>query len=293
MAQKIEAQFKLLCKSVTADMELIPPDIAADYLKQSGPNRSSVSSVLDRYTRDIREDDWDFTGETIIFSSQGKLLDGQHRLLACIEADKPIIVLVVRGVPPKAFAKMDIGRSRTAGDVLSASNFNHANMIAAASRALLGLSMGENEGAGVAKIRWTRNVTHTQIRDYACKFKSDLYTAVQEVYSHGPEARAVLRPASVFVAMRVRLGQANETRAKEFFHAVVSGADMRQGDPRLLLRNTLARVNSDTAHKRGNAWKAAITIKAWNAWLMGNDVRAYRWQDSEGMPKIRSRGKSR
>ena len=287
----IEATYKALLKTVTFKLEIITPEKAANGLAASGPNRSPVSALLDRYLRDIVGDRWEFTGQPIIYSTQDKLLDGQHRLLACVESGKPIIALVVRGVPPKAFAKMDIGRSRTAGDVLSASNFNHAKLIAAAARALLGLEMVEQEGASASKVRWNQNVSHTQIRDYARKHKEGLYNAVEEVYSHGPEARSVLRPSSVFVAMRVRLGQANGVRAKEFFHALVSGADMVEDDPRLLLRNTLIRVNSDKIQHRGNAWKAAVTIKTWNAFLNDEEIRALRWQDGEGLPKIRSRGK--
>lgn len=276
---------------LSSSVETITPAKAAEYLAKSGPNRNPISAVLDRYVRDLREGRWEVTGQPIIFSTQGKLLDGQHRLLACVEADRPITTLVVRGVSPSAFAKMDIGRSRTAGDVLSASNFNHAKLIAAAARALIGLEMVEDKGASPAKVRWNQNVTHTQIRDYARKHKEALYTAVEEVYSHGPEARSLLRPASVFVAMRVRLGRANETRAKEFFHALVSGADMEEGDPRLLLRNTLMRVNADKHLKRGNAWKAAVLIKAWNAYLNDQEIKSLRWKDSEGLPKIRARGK--
>jgi hypothetical protein len=282
MAKK--AQPKLISKT-----ETITPAKAAEYLAASGPNRSHISAVLDRYVRDLREGRWELTGQPIIFSTQGKLLDGQHRLLAVIEADRPLTTLVVRNVTPGAFAKMDIGRSRTAGDVLSASNFSHAKLIAAAARALIGIEMIEHDGASVSKVRWNRNVTHTQIRDYARKHKDSLYQAVDDVYSHGPEARAALRPASVFVALRCRFGQANETKAKEFFRALVTGAAMNEDDPRLRLRNTLVRVNADKHLKRGNAWKAAITIKAWNAWLRGQTVRALRWQESEGMPKIRSR----
>jgi hypothetical protein len=68
--------------------------------------------------RDIESGHWQVNGDAIRFDTNGVLLDGQHRLMACVMADKPIMTLVVRGLDPHVQITIDRGKSRTIGDEL-------------------------------------------------------------------------------------------------------------------------------------------------------------------------------
>lgn len=83
-------------------------------------------------SRDMR-----LNGETIIFSSDGRLLDGQHRLKACIESGVAFDALVVFGVSPDAFETIDTGRTRSTGDILGIDGIGSANKVASATQALV------------------------------------------------------------------------------------------------------------------------------------------------------------
>ena len=67
----------------------------------------------------------------------GKLLDGQHRLHAVIEAGLPIQSVVVYGMDDEAFRTMDTGKARTGGDTLSVTGVGNHNHIAAAIRRIM------------------------------------------------------------------------------------------------------------------------------------------------------------
>ena len=74
------------------------------------------------------------TGDPIKFSSDGRLLDGQHRLEACEIAGLPISTHVVFGVDPGAFTTIDTGRSRSASDALAIEGVRNYQEVAGALR---------------------------------------------------------------------------------------------------------------------------------------------------------------
>ena len=84
-------------------------------------------------------------GSAVRFDTNGVLLDGQHRLDACIKAGVPIKTLMVTGIDPEASIIMDTGAKRTASDMLKLQGVSDANgnTIAAAIRILIGYSTGE------------------------------------------------------------------------------------------------------------------------------------------------------
>lgn len=68
---------------------------------------------------DIREGRWEINGSTIRISKTGKLLDGQHRLLALIQVGTKITTFITFGLEDEAFMTIDTGQaSRKTGDHL-------------------------------------------------------------------------------------------------------------------------------------------------------------------------------
>jgi len=104
---------------VKAEVWVIEPWLAEYLLDEdkNEHNRSINSANLRLLTRRMKNGEWKLTGEPIILSSEGTLLNGQHRLNACINADKPFESLVVSGIPAENFQFLDAGKSRDAADV--------------------------------------------------------------------------------------------------------------------------------------------------------------------------------
>lgn len=85
-------------EKITAKVETITPDIAKTMLGENVNNRRISHDNVNMFAREMRNGEWRFNGEAIKFSKDGRLLDGQHRLLAVIAADKPLTTLVIRGL---------------------------------------------------------------------------------------------------------------------------------------------------------------------------------------------------
>jgi hypothetical protein len=88
-------------------IETIGPDRAEEYLAANRGNRNIVQAHVAALARDIRNGQWMFNAQPICFSRSGRLLNGQHRLSAVLEAGQPIEVLVMRGLPEEAFPTYD------------------------------------------------------------------------------------------------------------------------------------------------------------------------------------------
>jgi hypothetical protein len=106
----------------------------------NGLNRPKSSKKISEYIDALQKDRWPVTGATIVFSKQGYLLDGQHRLLACKISGIPIRTFVVFGIDAGAFTMIDIGRKRTNMDAFHIEHVPNARVAAKAIRWLYILS---------------------------------------------------------------------------------------------------------------------------------------------------------
>jgi hypothetical protein len=89
-------------------IESISPEIAERYLTHNTRNRKVVAAHVDAIARDIRSGNWMMNAQPICFSRSGRLLNGQHRLSAVLQAGEAIEVPVMRGLPEEAYATYDI-----------------------------------------------------------------------------------------------------------------------------------------------------------------------------------------
>lgn len=110
-------------------VEEITPAIAAEMLAKNTNNRPMRPSVVDKYKRDLLNDKWVFGTCQICFAEDGTLLDGQHRLKAIIEANKPTNMIVVRNVSKDAIQVIDSGSSRSVSDVFKIKGMAYANLL--------------------------------------------------------------------------------------------------------------------------------------------------------------------
>lgn len=99
-------------------VERITPEIAKEYLSHNTKNRKINKRSVESLARDIKNNKFVRTHQGIAFDTEGTLIDGQHRLLAVIMANKPIEINITRGLQPEAAMSIDRGVSRSLGDVM-------------------------------------------------------------------------------------------------------------------------------------------------------------------------------
>lgn len=98
---------------------LITPHVAAAWLEKNSGNRPLSVKVVDKYARDMVSGNFDFAGDAIRFDWDGRLIDGQHRLSACIRSDVSFESIVIYGLNPAVQTRIDGGKTRTAADAIA------------------------------------------------------------------------------------------------------------------------------------------------------------------------------
>lgn len=255
-------------------IETITPQIAETYLSMNVENRPIRQSTVDSYAADMLAGHWRQTGEPIQFSGD-RLLNGQHRLLACIKSQQPITVVVVRNVDPEAFEVMDSGVKRGLGDIISTSlHLPNSNNVAAAARMVMATLSGMTPNGG-ARQRISRVDVLAHVREH------------QEMY--GFATRLTMRTASLrrssltaFIVLLL-LNDANRDVIARFFERVESGENLRRGDARLALRMwTFKNTAPPAPHE-----ELAVLIYAWNGWAKGAEQKMVKkLRQGDPMPKI-------
>jgi len=102
-------------------IQLITPEIARAYLTKNIDNRNKRGWWASGIASMIKRGEWIPTHQGVAFAESGKLIDGQHRLEAVVEADIPVEMLVVTGVRDDAYKVLDNGIKRTLSDLTGVS----------------------------------------------------------------------------------------------------------------------------------------------------------------------------
>lgn len=96
----------------------VTPEVAAYFLSFNSGNRRLQEGYSKMIARDIKSGNWMVNAQPIAFGGDPmnqedgpvRLLNGQHRLQACIEANVPIEVPIAINVNPQAFKTFDMQR---------------------------------------------------------------------------------------------------------------------------------------------------------------------------------------
>ncbi len=106
--------------------KIITPSEASHMLKQNKMNRPLKIGPIQFLKKEIESGRFVYNGQAICFTEDGELLNGQHRLTACVESDIPIDVEVLYGIPKSAFITMDTGTPRSSGDIFHINNITNS-----------------------------------------------------------------------------------------------------------------------------------------------------------------------
>ncbi len=115
----------------------VTPQLARQWLTRNRRNRRVRPERVTRYAEQIKDGEWMVSPDAIAFDYKGKLINGQHRLKAIIEAGQPARHIVAFGLQPDAFKISDVGVKRTGGDILRIEGFKNPEELAAAARLMV------------------------------------------------------------------------------------------------------------------------------------------------------------
>jgi hypothetical protein len=120
--------------SLTIQTMDVSPELADAWLSSNKNNRRRSKATVKAYARDMAAGKWLLSGDAIRFDEEGRLVDGQHRLAACVEAGVIFRTLVIGGLPGNVMRVLDHGRPRTIADNLTMEGRGNSIILAASAR---------------------------------------------------------------------------------------------------------------------------------------------------------------
>lgn len=105
-------------EEIRTQKKTVTPKIAEDLLEKNTANRPVSRREVDRLRRVLESGAWRMNGETVKLSRSGRILDGQHRLMAIAESGVAADMIIITGLEDESFSTIDQGRKRSGGDVL-------------------------------------------------------------------------------------------------------------------------------------------------------------------------------
>lgn len=245
----------------------IGPDDAAELLATNTGNRRINPRSVQRYAADMVAGRWRETGEAIKVGTDGRLLDGQHRLHAIIESGVTLTLLVICDVEPESVVSMDQGVSRTMGDQLTILGAKNAAIKAAVGRLLYSWDQGRALGSPPE-----RKPSFDEIHDALARWPEH-----ERAVTMGMTAAVDFRSRvtgtllGLFGTLALR---ADEERAESFFRFYRTGAGMDTGHPILHLRNHLTREMARGTREINTVYLGWL-VQAWVAFTEDRTRKRY------------------
>jgi hypothetical protein len=220
---------------------------------------------------------WVLNGQTVKLGQHGRLLDGQHRCAAAIKAGRGFDAVVVEGLDDTVFDTFDLGMRRSVGEILQDRQEINTSTLAAVLRQVWLIKHGMLQQRTVSP-------TVAELLDLL-----DAHPNIRESVRLSYKIRDVVAPG-LACALHFFFAQVHKSKADQFVARLGDGANLSETSPILRLRERLNRDRASRKREMSDAEKAALIIKAWNAYRTGRELTTLKWQNAgpkkEAFPQI-------
>lgn len=246
-----------------SDVIEITPQMASQWLATSRTkNRFESATIVKRFAADMAGGKWQLNGESIVFDTTGSILNGHHRLRACVLAGVCFKSLVVNGVPPEHFACFDTGRARNSADVLDIAGESNARALASLARAVHFWELGCDVTA-FGKQSFTGEMAIEVVARHE---------GLRQCVTWAKTASNKYRPinGTLFGWAKYVLPFMDES-GEDFVEKLATGVNLESDSPILALRRWFDNRAMSAMHSK-QFDKMAALVYAWNHYYFGRKV---------------------
>ena len=256
----------------------VGPSIAHEWLDYNEGNRNVNHSYVRRYAEMMQNGKWMLSPDAIAFDTKGRLINGQHRLLAVIKSGTSHEFYVVRGLQSEVFDRTDTGRPRNAGQILDIAGYENYRQLAAVIRLVMAFerfhhSEGYND--------WHYSCEPSQALEFARYHGEALQDSANKAMKAYRDGSRLARPAVlgfIHYAMRFR----DENKAWSFVYGVSTGLGVGSvNDARHRFRDRLIKEKSATT-TLGRQMEMALISKSVNKYFKDEAVKQLSWREGAG-----------
>jgi len=251
--------------------QLITPAIAEAYLDRNEKNRNVSIISVRKYANDMAIGAWkENTYEFIKIGKSGRVLDGQHRLLAIVMANVPVVMHVAFDVDESVFDVLDTGKYRSAGDVFTIEGVKNAKTLSGIM--IIYKSLLDNKKTRDGNRRPT-NAELLAIYRNDVIFWDGVTTKARAWYM---AFSGVLSPSTIggFYALFTHY---RDDVAHKFMDQLCTGKEITNNTLYLLRNKLIADKVSNLKMKQ--SYRNALIIKAWNFFVRNKSVKSLQYDE--------------
>lgn len=161
--------------AITSQVMNITPEQAEKFLMRNTSNRSINWARVNAYANDMKSGQWKLNGEAIVFSENGSLRNGQHRLWAIVKSGVTVPIVVIDGVDDNTIL-YDRGRTRSIVDTITIEGYENKDLV-------------NSYFVAVAKFHytrqtWAKKIADSQVKEFIKKH-ADTLLQLREITTKG------------------------------------------------------------------------------------------------------------
>lgn len=271
-------------------IETIGPEQASKYLKNLGKQRKIKEAHITKLTDIMKENHFDnLNGDTIVFDSEDRMMDGQHRMQAIIASGHEITTFCISGVAKDVYFSMDQGQSpRKLRDLLGILGEQYTTELATALGCLWrykNTCLGQRK-SGVLLL-------DNRVAYQLLKRNPTLRASVKWSAVVSKEAPSMHLGKGFISFLHYVLTKIDSEKAMEFLDTITYNIQDPIIDcPAYILRQRFKKADMpiNRRDRVGVLEKTAWTIKAWNLFIQDRHVigsRLFVWRLGESFPLIK------
>ncbi|MET3654705.1 hypothetical protein [Dyella japonica] len=243
----------------------VTPAIAHHWLAFNTTNRHVTQHKVQQFQLDMERGTWLNDGAPIRFAPN-KLLDGQHRLMAMLQAGTTLPMVVIYGLDEQMQVNMDTGRGRSPVDVFTIEGLDRwqATVLGTAIHALISASRD-------VPISSTVRYVNREVRDFYLEHIAAIQRTLRVL--HDLPRKPTPLPWARAAVGHYLFAKKDHELADGFFRGVYEGYQLGPTQPVLHLRNRLLN-DAITKTRRSVFDDYFCLIRAWNATRRGTPWRS-------------------
>lgn len=246
------------CDGIVAEVVTITPSDATNWLRCNMHNRPVRKRHVEFLAGEIKNGNWQINGQAIVIAEDEQVLDGQHRLLAIIEAGVAIKTMVVYGISAAAFSTIDTGAVRTSADALCLHFSEYPQHIVKAVASAVPWVKQLEKGS---MHKNPKKLSNTEIIAYA-KDHISLFERAATLLHYPKDNRPL--SAGVGTALYEYFSRKDEETAGDFFRDLYTGENLSRNNVEYILRQAFTKDMQRITSKLPTYIKVRMTVKAWN-----------------------------
>jgi hypothetical protein len=218
-----------------AKIVLMTPEWAAELLKTRHPRERNIRprAVL-QLVRAFKAGAYMLNGDAIRLSSEGNLMDGSHRLTACVKSGCSFRTVLVVGLASEAYGSIDRGLKRRTGDDVKMAGMDHSNARAALAAKLCAMCCGP------ATTMYS-GLTSMELMNIIQELREPIESVMPPSRTFRG-SRGVSPPSAPLLgAVKVWMSMADAEKADKFWKDIHTGVGLSANDPAYVFREKVFR----------------------------------------------------